>query len=145
MTDDECLLNSVRFLCNRDHTGAYAGMPAEQQLALYLTHLAVGNQQASLSREFECSKSTVRRSILRVSSALIVRFRGMIRLPTDAEARAAAQFNLERYHFPRSAACMDGTHIATGGIPKALATGMLNHKEGSQAFIAHAVVLPKYV
>jgi hypothetical protein len=52
------------------------------------------------------------------------------------------EYNFERYHLRGAVAAMDGSHFALANVEASQKAAYLNHKEGSQAFIGHAVVSP---
>jgi len=114
----------------------------QDQLAVFLEHLAYGHQLRAF-RKFDMCLSTARASIFRVSSAIIKEFAGYIAEPTAEEVEDWAQVNFDKYHLPNCPLAMDGTHIALGGVEPAAHTAYKNHKEGSYAFLAHAVCSPQ--
>jgi hypothetical protein len=118
---------------------------AEEQLAVYLDHLACGPEQRHLGQLHNMSPQTARMCIKRVSHALIRHFHGYISLPSPAEVSAWADFNRETYLMEGCVAAMDGTHVALARVPAAERPEYLNHKEGAAAMVAHAVVSPLYV
>ncbi len=122
--------------------GSYPPKSVQDQLAVFLEHLAFGHQLRSF-RKFGMSISTAQASIFRVSSAIITEFGGYIADPTAQEVEEWAQVNLDKFHLPNCPLAMDGTHIALGAVEPSAHAAFKNHKEGSYAFLAHAVCSPQ--
>ncbi len=122
--------------------GSYPPKSAEDQLAIFLEHLAYGFQLSAFSH-YNVAKSTARQCVRRVSKAIILHYQGFIRDPTPLEAQEWAEYNHEKFHMINCCAAMDGTHIALGNVEPSMHTALLNHKEGSYAILAHAVCSPQ--
>ena len=77
--------------------GTYPVTPARDQLAVYLTHLAHGQTLVELKNTYGQSEATHRKSIQRVSAALVAKFQSFITTPPTADELATWEaFN--RYH-----------------------------------------------
>ncbi len=129
-------------LLSRFRPGTYATKPVQDQLAVYLDHLAFGGQLLPLSDSYGMAEATVKRCIERVSEALITRFHTAIRPPTPEEVIEWDEYNFRRYYLRGAVAAMDSTHIPLANVESELKTAYLNHKEGSQALLCHTVVSP---
>jgi len=127
------------------YPGTYATKPVEDQLAVFLDHLAFGGQLLPLSDSYGMAESTVKKSIARVSKALIKHFHTAVRPPTADEVTAWDEYNFRKFHLRGAVAAMDSTHIPLANVEIGVKTAYLNHKEGSQAFICHTVVSPRFV
>lgn len=129
-------------VCSPYYPGTYATKPVEDQLAVFLDHLAFGGQLLPLSDSYGMAESTVKKSIARVSKALIKHFHTAVRPPTADEVTAWDEYNFRKFHLRGAVAAMDSTHIPLANVEIGVKTAYLNHKEGSQAFICHTVVSP---